>query len=259
MNTDSKTDDSAGQRANGRWADVTFDFAGRTVLVTGGTNGIGRGLAEGFRQAGARVIVTGTQPRSAYEGLDGLEHRRLLVQDTGAVEALAAEVVELDVLVNNAGTATRQPSELEPAGFNQTIAVNLTAVFHVTHCFKPHLAASGGSVVNIASMTSYFGSPRIPAYSASKGAIVQLTKSLAIAWAGDNIRVNAIAPGWIESNLTRPLINDPVRNAAIVERTALGRWGQPDDCAAAVLFLASDGARFITGTTLNVDGGYSIM
>jgi len=242
----------------GRWPDVTFDFSGRTVLITGGTNGIGRGFAEGFRQAGARVIVTGTRPADAYEGLEGLEHHQLLVQDPDAVSNLAAELPEVDVVVNNAGTATRDPSEFELEGFNATIAVNLTGAFHVCHAFRPHLVRASGSLINIASMTSYFGSGRVPAYSASKGAIVQLTKSLAIAWADDNIRVNAIAPGWIESNLTRPLMQSPALSGPIVARTPLGRWGVPDECAGAALFLASDAASFITGTTLNVDGGYSI-
>ncbi len=242
----------------GRWSDVAFDFSDRTVLITGGTNGIGRGFAEGFRQAGARVVVTGTRPAEAYEGLDGLEHRQLLVPDADAVTALAAELEDVDVLINNAGTVNREPGEFEPEGFNATIAVNLTAPFQVCHAFKPHLSRSSGSVINIASMTSYFGSARVPAYSSSKGAIVQLTKSLAIAWANDDIRVNAIAPGWIESNLTRPLIETPELSDPIVARTAMGRWGVPDDCTGAALFLASDAAGFITGITLNVDGGYSI-
>ena len=244
--------------APGRWSDVSFDFTDRTVLITGGTNGIGRGFAEGFRQAGARVIVTGTRSADKYEGLAGLEHRQLLVQDADAVATLAAELDDVSVVVNNAGTVTREPSEFELAGFNATIAVNLTGAFQVCHAFKPHLSRSSGSLINIASMTSYFGSARVPAYSASKGAIVQLTKSLAIAWAPENIRVNAIAPGWIESNLTRPLMEDPSLSDPIVARTAMDRWGIPDDCAGAALFLASDAAGFITGVTLNVDGGYSI-
>ena len=243
----------------GLWSDVEFDFSGRTVLVTGGTNGIGRGFAEGFRQAGARVVVTGTRAADQYTDLDGLEHRELRVQEPGAVDALADELDEVDVVVNNAGTATREPSEFDPEGFDATIAVNLTGAYRVCHAFKPHLTRTHGSIINVASMTSYFGSPTVPAYSSSKGAIVQLTKSLAIAWAADHIRVNAIAPGWIESNLTRPLMDNPRRSDAIVSRTAMGRWGIPDDCAGAALFLASRAAGFITGVTLNVDGGYSVM
>ena len=242
----------------GLWSDVSFDFSDRTVLITGGTSGIGRGFAEGFRQAGARVLVTGTRSADTYEGLEGLEHRRLLVHDAEAVTALAGELDVVDVVINNAGTLTREPSELEPEGFNKTIAVNLTGAFQVCHAFKPHLSRSSGSIINIASMMSYFGSRQMPGYSASKGAIVQLTKSLAIAWAGDDIRVNAIAPGWIESNMTRSMVENPERSDPIVARTAMGRWGVPDDCTGAALFLASDAAAFITGATLNVDGGYSI-
>ncbi len=241
------------------WPDVAFDFSGRTVLVTGGSNGIGRGLADAFAAAGATVVITGTQPADAYDDpFVGLTYHRLRMEDTAAIAAFGRSLDRLDVLVNNAGSVTRNPPELTPEGFDHTIAVNLSGSFRVAYAVHPLLAASGGSVINLASMTSYFGSATSPGYSASKGAVVQLTKSLAIAWATDNIRVNAIAPGWIESNLTAPLIANPERNRRIVYRTALGRWGVPADIAGAALFLASSAASFITGATVNVDGGYSI-
>jgi NAD(P)-dependent dehydrogenase (short-subunit alcohol dehydrogenase family) len=242
------------------WPDVRFDFSARTVLITGGSNGIGRGLADGFRDAGARVVITGTQPRDAYaDRFEGLEYRQLLMEDHDGIAALALSFDRLDVLVNNAGLATRNPSELTAEGFERTIAVNLTAVARMTYAAKDLLVATQGSVLNIASMTSYFGSPAIPGYASSKGAIVQLTKSLAIAWAAEGVRVNAIAPGWIESNLTKPLMADPARSNRILDRTAIRRWGVPADLAGCALFLSSSAAAFITGVTVNVDGGYSIM
>jgi NAD(P)-dependent dehydrogenase (short-subunit alcohol dehydrogenase family) len=242
------------------FADVAFDFRGRTVLVTGGTSGIGRGIADAFHAAGATVVITGTRPRADYDDdFAGLEHRRLVVEEPGSTEVLAAELSQLDVLVNNAGTMHRDPSELEPAGFEATIAVNLLGAFRVLHAVHPHLAATQGSVINVASVTSYFGSPRVPGYSASKGAIVQLTKSLAIAWAPEGVRVNAVAPGWIETGMTRGHVADPERSRQILDRTPMGRWGVPADIAGPALFLASDAARFITGAVLNVDGGYTTM
>jgi NAD(P)-dependent dehydrogenase (short-subunit alcohol dehydrogenase family) len=250
----SDREDAAGDGA------VSFDFGGRVVLVTGGTSGIGRGIAEGFRRSGAQVIITGTRAREDYEDdFAGLEQRRFRVEDPQGAAELAASIPRLDVLVNNAGTMHRDPSELEPAGFEATIAINLTGTFRVLHAFGPHLAASSGSVINIASVTAYFGSPRVPGYSASKGAIVQLTRSLAIAWAEAGVRVNAIAPGWIESNMTAGHVADPIRSRQILDRTPMGRWGAPADVAGPALFLASDAARFVTGAVLNVDGGYTAM
>jgi len=237
-----------------------FDFGGRVVLVTGGTSGIGRGIADAFLGSGAHVIITGTRAREEYEDdFGGLEHRPFRLEDPQSAADLAASIPRLDVLVNNAGTMHRDPSELEPAGFEATIAANLEGTFRVLHAFAAHLAVTGGSVISIASVTSYFGSPRVPAYSASKGAIVQLTRSLAIAWADKGVRVNAIAPGWIESNLTAGHIADPVRSRQILDRTPMGRWGLPSDVAGPALFLASDAARFVTGAVLNVDGGYTVV
>jgi NAD(P)-dependent dehydrogenase (short-subunit alcohol dehydrogenase family) len=240
---------------------ATFDFSGRHVLITGGSSGIGRGVASAFVSAGARVTITGTKPQDAYDdSFEGLTYRQLRVEEPAAIAAIAEEIDSLDVLLNNAGTAQRGDlSEADPDGFDATVVVNLSAVNRMSHAFRRHLTESGGSVVNVASMYSYFGSPLLPGYSASKGGIVQLTKSLALAWARDGIRVNAIAPGWIRSNLTRDAVEDEkFTQRQIMGRTALRRWGEPDDCAGAVLFLCPDAASYITGVTLNVDGGYSI-
>ncbi|MEZ5263963.1 MAG: SDR family oxidoreductase [Acidimicrobiales bacterium] len=240
---------------------MSFDFSARRVLVTGGSNGIGRAIAGAFAAAGADVTITGTRERNAYEdGFAQLTYRQLQVQDPDAIDALAADVDELDILVNNAGTAhLSDPSEAEPEGFAATMSVNLLAVHRLSVRLHDALARRSGSIVNVASMYSYFGSAPFPGYAASKGGVVQLTKSLAVAWAADGIRVNAIAPGWIVTNLTGFLHDDPAFSGGIRERTPLARWGHPEDCAGAVLYLCSSAAAFVTGAVLNVDGGYSVM
>lgn len=233
----------------------------RQVLVTGGTSGIGRAIAAAFADAGCRVVATGlmaAEVASADFGGRAVVARQLDVTDADAIGALANDLDQLDVLVNCAGIIQREGREHDPEHFAKTIDVNLTGTMRVCAAFRLHLVKAKGCVVNLASMLSFFGSGVAPGYSASKGGIAQLTKSLAIAWAVDGIRVNAVAPGWIETPLTAPLVADPQRRAAIIARTPLGRWGQPEDVAGAVVFLCSEQAAFITGSILPIDGGYSV-
>jgi NAD(P)-dependent dehydrogenase (short-subunit alcohol dehydrogenase family) len=238
-----------------------LDFRNYTVLITGGTTGIGRGIADAFRSAGANVLVTGlttTEVAAARE--EGLDARQLNVADDQQIAGLVASLSSLDVLVNAAGMILRASAEFEIEGFLKVIDVNLSGTMRMCRACRPLLAKSGqgASIVNIASVLSQFGSGFVPGYSASKGGVAQLTKSLAIAWANEHIRVNAIAPGWIETALTQPLQDDPQRSATLMARTPLGRWGRPEDVAGAALFLSSSAAAFITGIILPVDGGYSI-
>lgn len=189
---------------------------------------------------------------------DTVDAVTLDVSNVADVERVVGSLASLDVLVNCAGTIRRGGAEHDPTVFAEVIDVNLNGTMRVCAAALPLLEKSRGCVLNIASMLSFFGSGFVPAYSASKGGIAQLTKSLAIAWADRGIRVNAIAPGWIETAMTQPLVEDAARRQAILDRTPLGRWGKPEDIAGAALFLCSPAAAFITGAILPVDGGYSI-
>lgn len=229
----------------------------RNVIITGGTRGIGRAIASAFAAQGDQVLATGVETELPAN-TENLNFSRLDVRDGEAVEQLAGNLLQLDVLINCAGILQRDNREHEVEGFEEVVDVNLLGTMRCCYACRDLLAKSHGCVLNMASMLTFFGSGPAPAYSASKGGVAQLTRSLAIAWADQQVRVNAIAPGWIETNLTRELTEDSDRSAAIVERTPLGRWGQVDDLTGAALFLCSAQAAFITGVILPVDGGYSV-
>jgi NAD(P)-dependent dehydrogenase (short-subunit alcohol dehydrogenase family) len=237
-------------------------FNDHRVLVVGGTSGIGAGIGAAFLAHGAHVTVTGATAEDLdAAGTDMMLAKAMVtaldVRDSANVAALMNGLDRLDVLVNCAGII-RRGEEHDPIIFANVIDVNLTGIMRTCSAARSLLKASGGCIINTASMLSFFGGGLVPAYSASKGGVAQLTKSLAIAYAIDGIRVNAIAPGWIATKLTDALHQDPTRSAAIVARTPLGRWGAPADVAGAALFLASTLAGFITGVVLPVDGGYLI-
>lgn len=249
-----------------------FDLNGKVALVTGGNGGIGLGMALGLAKAGALVVVAA---RNAEKSAAAVEALRAAgsdsfalaadVTDEASVTALFGAVAErcgrLDILINNAGTTVRKPvDQLTLAEWNSVMDTNLTSAFLCCRAAYPLMQrAGGGKIVNIGSMASIFGMPYAPAYGASKGGIVQLTKAMAASWAKDGIQVNAVLPGWIQTDLTDGArAQVPGLNDRVIARTAAGRWGQPQDLAGIAVFLSSAGSDFITGTAIPVDGGYSI-
>ena len=239
-------------------ASAHFDFSGKHVLVIGASRaGIGASIARSFQDSGASVTITGVEDSPAAEDQARFAYVQLDVQNGAAIRALAEATPKLDILVNCAAITARG-EEMAPAFFEKVVDVNLHGTFRTAEAFYSHLKASKGTIINIASMYAQFGSPRNPAYGASKAAVQQLTKSLAIAWAPDGIRVNAIAPGFIVTDQSARSRTDPQHVENVSRRTPLGRWGQPEDIAPTVLFLASTAAQFMTGTCLAIDGGYSI-
>ena len=240
-------------------ADGFDSFHGARVLVTGGTSGIGQAIGQAFAAHRALVTVTGaTQAEvDSCQLSPDMTAIVLNVQDRAAVAGFISALPGLDHLINCAGII-RRGAEHEPEVFDQVLDINLGGTMRICTLARPMLAATKGTIINLASMLSFFGGGLVPAYAASKGGIAQLTKSLAIAYAPDGIRVNALAPGWIETPLTQGLRNDPARAATILNRTPMRRWGKPQDIAGPALFLASPMAAFITGAVLPVDGGYLV-
>jgi len=237
-------------------------FSNKYAFITGGTRGIGRAIAFALADLGCHVIATGLTEEE-IEQFDpagrSVEPRQLDVTDAKAVKKIVAGLDRLDILINAAGTILHGGREHIPSGFAKVLDVNLTGTMRLCAACRHLLAETNGCVVNIASMLSFFGNADLPAYSASKGGVVLLTRSLAIAWADSGVRVNAIAPGWVETAMTEPLRNDPAGSAEILRRTPLGRWAQPEDIAGPTLFLCSPAAAFVTGVVLPVDGGYGVV
>ena len=231
----------------------------KQALITGGARGIGFGIAQAMLKAGFCVTVTGltVDEVAAVPAHDNLKAVTLDVTSDTQIAACIGRLPRLDALVNCAGMILRDGKEFTIEGFEQVIDVNLTGTMRMCMAARLLLEKQGGAIVNTASIWSFFGGGLTPAYTASKGGVAQLTKALAVAWA-PNIRVNAIAPGWVETELTKGARADQARSEAIVARTPFGRWGKPDDIGGAVVFLCSEAAGFITGAILPVDGGYSV-
>ena len=249
---------------------TTFDLNGRVAVVTGGNGGIGFGMARGLAAAGAKLVLAARNAEKADAALAALggtgAFQSLDVTDEASCRALIDETLgrfgRLDVLVNNAGTSVRKPPEsYSAAEWHAVLDTNLTGAFLCSQAAHPAMKQSGGGkIINIGSMFSLFGSAYAAPYAASKGGLVQLTKSLAAAWAMDNIQVNAVLPGWIDTELTRGARQQVAGlHERVLARTPAGRWGVPDDLAGIAVFLAAPASDFITGAVIPVDGGFSAM
>jgi 2-deoxy-D-gluconate 3-dehydrogenase len=248
-----------------------FDLTGRVAVVTGGNGGIGRGIALGLAEAGAAVAIFGRNDEKNKRVLSELQPTgvpsmavKVDVTDRARLEPalgrVQSELGDISILVNNAGNVSLSGGILneKPEDWDNVIETQLNAVFLLSKlAAKSMLAQKSGKIINIGSMYSFFGSGLIPSYSAAKGAIIQLTRSMAIELAPHNIQVNAIAPGWIETEMTAPVKTMPL-NDEILARTPAGRWGRAEEIAGTAVYLASQASDFVTGTTIRVDGGYAI-
>jgi 2-deoxy-D-gluconate 3-dehydrogenase len=249
----------------------SFDLTGRVAIVTGGNGGLGLGMARGLARAGAEIAIAArdeAKGEAAVRELSALAARCRFYALEAASAASCREMVErvvgdfgrCDILINNAGMNIRKlPEQLSEREWREVIDTNLGSTLFCAQAAYPHMKAAGhGKIVNIGSMYSVFGAPTVVAYAASKGGVVQLTRSLACAWAPDNIQVNAILPGWVDTELTRRARKQiDGLHEFVLSRTPAGRWGEPDDMAGAAVFLCSGASDFITGASLPVDGGYS--
>ncbi|MGD0626025.1 MAG: glucose 1-dehydrogenase [Thermodesulfobacteriota bacterium] len=251
-----------------------FNLKGKVAIVTGGNGGIGKGIGRGFAAAGSEIVIAARNPAKTAEAVREIQEEfgvRVLgvqvdVREEGQIRGMVQKVLDLfdriDILVNNAGTNIRKnPQDYDLSEWDEVLNTNLRSAFLCSKAVYPVMKlAKSGKIINIGSMTSIFGNPQAPLYGASKGGIVQLTRSLAVAWAPDHIQVNAILPGWINTDLTRNARKAwPNLNERVLARTPTGRWGEPADLAGAAIFLASHAADFVTGVALPVDGGFSVM
>ena len=245
-----------------------FDLKGKAALVTGGNGGIGLGMAQALARAGAKVAIAGrdaAKNAAAAKAVGAIAIGADLL-DEKACRSMVAQAAEklgrLDILVNNAGINIRKrPEEYSVDEFRRVLDSNLTSAFVASQAAYPHLQkAGGGKIVNIGSMMSIFGASFVAAYGSSKGGIVQLTRALACAWAKDNIQVNAVLPGWIDTALTQRARKEiGGLHERVVARTPAGRWGTPEDMGGIAVFLCSKASDFVTGTAIPIDGGYSVQ
>jgi 2-deoxy-D-gluconate 3-dehydrogenase len=249
---------------------TNFDLSNRVAFVTGGNGGIGLGMAKGLAAAGATVVIAGRNKAKAQDALQALGPRAEFVEldvlkeesCRAAVAQVAERLGRLDILVNNAGTTVRkQPQDLSADEWRYVMDTNLTGAFLCSQAAYPHMVrGGGGKIINTGSMMSVMASSYAAPYAASKGGIVQMAKSLAVAWAKDNIQVNTILPGWIDTDLTRQArVEVPGLNERVLSRTPAQRWGDPADFAGIAVFLASSASDFITGAAIPIDGGYSVQ
>jgi 2-deoxy-D-gluconate 3-dehydrogenase len=248
-----------------------FDLQNKVAVITGGNGGIGFGMAQGLATAGARIVIAArnaAKSAAAVELLKTSGAQALAIEvdvtDEGSVSRLFEQTQSrcghVDILINNAGINIRKPVQaLALEEWQQVVSTNLDSAFLCCRAAYPHMkSAGGGKIINIGSMLSIFGAGFAPAYGASKGGVVQLTKSLASAWAADNIQVNAVLPGWVNTDLTRKArVEVDGLHERVLERTPARRWGEPADFAGTAIFLASAASNFITGVAIPVDGGYS--
>jgi 2-dehydro-3-deoxy-D-gluconate 5-dehydrogenase len=247
-----------------------FDLSGKVAIVTGGNGGIGLGMARGLAEAGADIVIVGRNEAKSNAAVDDIKQRGAkaisVVADKAAVDAMVElvtrELGRIDILVNNAGINIRKPPQaLSLEEWDRVISTNLTSAFLCSQAVYPIMkAAGGGKIINIGSMMSIFGASFAPAYAASKGGIVQFTRSCACAWAADNIQANAVLPGWIDTDLTRRARQEiDGLHDRVLARTPAARWGVSGDFAGIAVFLTSHASDFVTGTAIPVDGGFSVM